>query len=335
MHATEFLSQTEQPEIPPVVVLSGGERFLKQRVQSRLLSALFPDEEKPAEMATQLEGKQAEWRAVLDELKTISMFGGQRCVCIGTADDFVSSHRAALENYVLQPSKKSLLLLDVKSWPKNTKLAKKVAKTGLAIECSELKGAQLGSWVVGHAKQQYDVKIPRGVAEGLIDLAGTSLGLLDQELDKLASYVGEQKAITIEDVQSVVGGWRLETTWAMINAVRDGFMDDALIEMNKLITSGEAPQKLLGGINFVYRKLTAAVRTAGPNKPLNVALKEAGVFPRDVPAAESYLRKLGRPKAERIPQMLMQADLGMKGDSSLPPRVLLERLLVQLAPGAR
>ena len=118
----------------------------------------------------------------------------------------------------------------------------------------------------------------------------------------------------------------------MINAVRDGRIDLALSEMNKLITAGEAPQKLLGGITFVYRKLINAVRAAGPNKTLAVALREAGVFPQEVSASENYLRKLGRARAELIPAYLLQADMGMKGESSLPPRVLLEQLFVQLSP---
>ncbi len=332
MHATEFLSQKATEAIPAVVVLAGAERFLKQQVQQRIYRQLFPQEENPAEMVTVVDGRTADWRQIQDELKTVSMFGGQRCVALENADDFVSAQRAGLEKYVEQPAKKSVFLLDVKSWPKTTKLAKKVAQTGLTVECTELKGAQLFNWVIAHAKQQYQKTLPRPVAQLLTELAGTSVGLLDQELDKLASFTGTRTEINMEDVRAIVGGWRLETTWAMINAVRDGRLDIALTEMNKLMTAGEAPQKLLGGITFVYRKLAMAVRATTASKPLGSALREAGVFPQDVAAAESYLRKLGRQRAEKIPELLLQADMGMKGESSLPPRILLERLLVQLSP---
>ncbi len=333
MHATEFLVRSADEPLPPMIVLYGAERYLKQQVQRSVLTDVFGDEKSASELATMLEGKECEWRTVSDELRTISMWGGQRCVCINAADDFVKANRPQLESYAENPAKKSLLLLDVKSWPKTTKLAKKLVKTGLAIECAALKGAQLAGWVGKQAKNCYQKKIDRSAVQLLIELAGTSIGLLDRELDKLASYIGTREQITVEDVHSLVGGWRLETTWAMINAVRDGHLDSALTELDKLLTAGEAPQKLLGGISFVYRKLTNAVRACGPGKSLNAALKGAGVFPKEIPASEAYLRKLGRQRAEQIPQLLLQTDLGMKGSSTLPPRVLIEKLLVELSPG--
>ncbi len=332
MHATEFLNRSTDEPLPPMIVLFGAERYLKQQVQHSVLAQAFGDEKSASELATMLEGRDCEWRAVSDELKTISMWGGQRCVCINAADDFVKANRPQLENYAANPAKKSLFILDVKSWPKSTKLAKKLVKTGLAVECAELKGAQLVGWVGKHAQSSYQKKIPRPAVQLLIELAGTSIGLLDRELDKLSAYVGMREQITAEDVHALVGGWRLETTWAMINGVRDGHLDTALTELDKLLTAGEAPQKLLGGISFVYRKMTKAVRLSGPNRPLAASLKMAGVFPKEIPASEAYLRKLGRQKAEQIPQLLLQTDLGMKGGSTLPPRILIEKLLVELSP---
>ncbi|HCS53780.1 DNA polymerase III subunit delta [Rubinisphaera sp.] len=332
MHATEFLTQSELKSVPPIVVLFGGERFLKQQVQQLFLQTVYGPEADAHELASFLEGREAEWRSVADELKTISMWSGKRCVIINAADDFVSANRPQLEKYADNPAKSSLLILDVKSWPKSTKLAKKVQKTGEAIECGELKGAQLQGWVVSHAAHKYEKTISRQAGQLLIDLAGTSVGLLDQELDKLTSYVGQNKKITDEDVRALVGGWRLETTWNMINGVRDGQLDMALVELNKLMTAGEAPQKLLGGISFVYRKIVKAVRISAKTRQLGPALKQAGIFPRDVGPTETYLRKLGRERAERIPELLAKVDLGMKGESSLPPRLLIEKLLVELSP---
>jgi len=332
MLATDFIAKDSIDQIPPIVVLYGSERYLKQQSLHLLLTSIYGDAQSAQELATTIEGREAEWRSVSDELKTISMWSGKRSVVINAADDFVSANRSSLEAYADKPAKSSLLVLDVKSWPKSTKLAKKVEKTGLSLECGELKGAQLSSWVVSHAQQKYEKSISRSAVALLLELAGTSIGLLDRELDKLSSYVGDNKKITDEDVRALVGGWRLETTWNMINAVRDGELDVALTELNKLMTAGEAPQKLLGGISFVYRKLVQAVRTSAKTRNLNGALKSAGVFPRDIPAAETYLRRLGRQRAERIPHLLAQADLGMKGESSLPPRVLIERLLVELSP---
>lgn len=61
----------------------------------------------------------------------------------------------ALEKYVAQPAKGSLLILDVKAWKKTERLFKLVEQHGLNIECGELKGAELLRWMQQIAKQEY------------------------------------------------------------------------------------------------------------------------------------------------------------------------------------
>jgi DNA polymerase-3 subunit delta len=117
----------------------------------------------------------------------------------------------------------------------------------------------------------------------------------------------------------------------MTNAVRDGDVSTALDCLDQLLRAGEAPPKLLGGINFVFKKFSQATEHSRTGTPLNVALKQSGVFPRDQDAAARYLRRIGRPKAEKILGRLLQADADLKGGSRLPDRLQMERLLLDLA----
>jgi DNA polymerase-3 subunit delta len=156
------------------------------------------------------------------------------------------------------------------------------------------------------------------------------MGLLDQELAKLTAYVGDRARIGLDDVRALVGGWRAETTWKMTDAVRDGSPSLALQALDKLLTAGEAAPKILGGLNYVFRKYARATELSRRGTTLRAALQQAGVFPRDVDAAERYLRRIGRQRAERIIALLLQADSGLKGGSRLPERLQLEQLLLRL-----
>jgi DNA polymerase-3 subunit delta len=163
MHATEFLSKnTTLPDIP-VLVLYGSERYLKLETL-KLIPGLADETEDVA--LTRTSGKDADLKSVCDELLTVSMFGDKRIVVIDDADDFVSQNRAVLEKYVAHPSKTSLLILDVKSWPKNTKLAKATDKIGLNLECGELKGAALVKWLIRTAAEVHQKQIDRDAAAG-------------------------------------------------------------------------------------------------------------------------------------------------------------------------
>lgn len=325
MHATDVLRKT--PAIPGFVVMSGGQHHLKSSILGWLRKEVLDEDDSGL---TRFVGKDTDLQTVWDELRTVSMWGDRRLVVVDEADEFVSQHRAGLEKYAANPSKKGVLLLDVKSWPKTTRLAKQVAQTGLDIECTELKGAALSKWLQDTARDVYQAELARDAAALLMELIGDELGLLDQELSKLASFVGQGNAITGEVVRAMVGGWRTETTWAMTDAVRDGNLATALTDLHDLIYHGEAPQKLMGGIHFVFRKAAYATDLSR-NKPLDLALREAGIFPQAVGATATYLKRLGRPKAERLIRQLLQADLGMKGANRLPERIQLEQLLIQLA----
>lgn len=73
------------------------------------------------------------------------------------------------------------------------------------------------------------------------------------------------------------GSWKAETTWGMLDAIRDGNVDLALHLLDKLLTEGEHPLKLLGGINFTFRPLAAATETARQGLSLKESFLEAGV----------------------------------------------------------
>lgn len=326
MHAVEFL-KTPPPEIPPVVVISGVQQYLRHAVQSLLRKIVTEDED--TSLVT-VNGDEADLKTVTDELRTLSMWGGRRLVIVDDADDFVSNHRAALEKYVDKPARKSVLLLKVKSFPKTTRIAKQVAASGLEVDCSELKGAALQKWLQDTARQTYQQTLSRDAATLLMDLIGNDLGMLDQELQKLASFAGPDATLTAEVVQKMVGGWRTETIWALVDAVRDNNLNLAIEALDQLLEAGEAPLKLLGGISYTFKKYAQAVELSHGSS-LDQALRQAGIFPNVVQASQAYLRRIGRARAEQLLNRLLEVQMGLKGSSQLPERMQLEMLLMQLA----
>ena len=79
------------------------------------------------------------------------------------------------------------------------------------------------------------------------------------------------------------------------------------------------------------RRLAQAARWNQQGQPLARALDRAGVPPFAHRGCEQQLRHLGQRRADRLYDWLLETDLGLKGSSQLPPRILLERLVLQLA----
>ena len=339
LHAIDYLAHPDKYPPKPVCVAFGDDLFLRRQVLLGLRHAVLGGDEGDFSL-TNFEGRTAEFREVAEELTTLAMFGSQRLVVVDEADEFVSRFRPALEDYVARPGRSSIFLLDVKSWPSNTKLYKAVDAKGLAIDCSAPTGAKLTRWLCDWAKQTHKCQLALNAADMLAEMVGPELGLLDQELAKLALTADGDKKITPEMIQKMVGGWRAKTTWAMLDLALDGNVTEALRQVDRLLAGGEAPIGLLGQISASLRRLAAATRlilqaeTAGRRIGVGPALQQAGVKPFVLQKVEGQLRRLGRQRGSQLYRWLLDADLDLKGDSQMPPRLILERLIVRLAAPA-
>jgi len=339
LHAIDFLAQPGKYPPKPVCVAFGDDLFLRRQVLLALRLAVLGGDEGDFSLSS-YEGRNAEFRGVLEELTTMAMFGGRRLVVVDEADDFVSRYREALEDYVARPGRSGILLLDVKSWPGNTRLYKAVDAQGLAVDCNSPAVVKLTRWLSDWAKQTHKCQLSLNAADTLAELVGPELGLLDQELAKLALMAGSDKKITPEMIQKLVGGWRAKTTWEMLDLALDGNVTEALRQIDRLLASGEAPIGLLGQISASLRRLAAATRlirqseAAGRRMGVGPALQQAGVKSFVLQKAERQLRRLGRQRGSQLYRWLLEADLDLKGESQMPPRLILERLIVRLAAPA-
>ncbi len=331
MHATLYLPKKTKDRPPAVAVLFGEETHLKQQCIAKLTELVLGKGPDAAVGLVKFAGKDTELKTVKSELQTVGMFVSSRLVVVEDADEFVTKYREGLEAYCLKPSSRSVLVLDCKSWKSNTRLAKKIAETGLEVDCGELAAGALQKWITDHAATEHGKQLSRDSASLLMELAGTGLGQLSMELAKLASYVGERPQIKPEDVRQLVGGWKAEETWTMTDAVRDGNPGLALTCLSKLLHAGEAAPKILGGLIYVFKKFAVATERSRRQMPLRQALQEAGIFPRDIETSERYLKRLGRPRADQLFARLADADRDLKGGSRLPDRLQLEQLLLWLS----
>jgi DNA polymerase-3 subunit delta len=337
LHAIDYLAAPDQYPPQPVCVVFGDEAFLRRQVLLKLREAVLAGEEADFSLTT-FDGREALLRDVLEELATVAMFGGgRRLVIVEDADEFVTHYRGELEDYVARPSRSGVLVLEVNTWPATTRLYKAVAATGLGVDCSTPPGARLDRWLGDWAKQAHQVQLSPTAAEQLVEMIGPELGLIDQELAKLALMAGKDRKITPEMVSRYVGGWRAKTTWEMLDAALDGKVQEAMRELDRLLAAGEQPIGLLGQISASLRRFAAATRlvlqaeAAGRSVRLGQALEQAGVKGFFVQKSERELRRIGRQRGSQLYRWLLEADLDLKGDSPMPPRLILEQLVVRIA----
>jgi DNA polymerase III delta subunit len=151
------------------------------------------------------------------------------------------------------------------------------------------------------------------------------------EVDKLATYVGARKRINRDDVAAMVDAGRIREIWDALNAATTGRGEDALITLGKLFAAKEAPQKMIAAMTSSLLKTHHAGVLRRAKVEAREACREAGIPPF---AAETTLKQhahLGPSRVDKLPEMLLRCDLGMKGASQLAPEAVLERLAVELS----
>jgi DNA polymerase-3 subunit delta len=329
MDCLTFLERLERHKLQPVYVVHGDESFLKRQVITALRGILLGTQDDAFGLST-FSGEKADFASVHDELQTLPFLGTRRLVVIEEADPFVTRSRTYLEKYVAAPAASGVLVLDVKSWPSNTKLAKLVPADA-AIVCKSPAAYKLPQWCMRWATERHGKHLSASAAQLLVDLVGADMGQLDQELTKLAIYVGAAKEIKDEDVDKLVGSSRAENTWKIFDAIGAGQAGAALTILDRLFDQGEEPMRMLGAFSMQLRRLAQAARLNEQGQSIGRALDQVGIPPFAQKGCEQQLRHLGRRRVNRLYDWLLEVDLGLKGSSQLPPRTLLERLVVQLA----
>jgi len=330
MHAFEFLRPASKAAARSIYAVSGDDAYLRDEVLKAIARQALGGADDVMAVA-RFVGDHAGLADVLDEVRTLPFLAQARIVVVDNADPFVTAHRKELETYAEKPSTAGVLVLSVKSWPGNTKLAKLVDKSGLAIECKTPDERELPAWLIQIAKTRSGAKLDDDAARLLVELVGPEVGLLASEVEKLAVYVGERNQIRRDDVAKMVGAGRIETIWRTIDAATTGQAGEALADLDHLLGSGEPPIKLLAGMTYSLQKVHHAGQLRRARVDLREACQRAGIYGGAAEKTGKQHAHLGPTRVDALPGLLLQADLDMKGNSTLPSRVVLERLLVHLA----
>ncbi|AGA27261.1 DNA polymerase III subunit delta [Singulisphaera acidiphila] len=329
MHAIDFLKDPSKVPVKPVYAVFGDDVYLRRESLASIRRLILHGDDEEMGL-TRFAGEHASLADVIDEVRTVPIFAKRKVVIVDGADPFVTAHRKELEAYVEHPSTAGVLVLAVKLWPSNTKLAKNLEKAGLSIECKGPSEKVLGAWLVHMAKTRSEVRLDSDAASLLIELVGTEVGLLISEIEKLAVFVGAQARIQRDVVARMVGAGRIEDVWNVLTATTTGRGEVALDLLDRLLGAGEHPIGLLAAMSASLRKVHHAGQLRRNRMPLDNACEEAGIkFGRDKVRLQHA--HLGPRRVDQLPRLLLQADLDLKGASNLPPRVVIEKLLIELA----
>ena len=328
-----------------VVAIVGDEPFLAGQLLGLLRDRRVPDDADRSWAWREFDGDAIEDpRDVFDEAATVPMFAGAtRVAVVRAADPFVTKSRPALETLAAGPrGPRGLVILEVKTFPATTRLAKSLVSQGAIIDVAVPARTDLAVWVRQWAKARHQCVLEAATAQRLLERLGNDLGQVDQAVQRLAgAHAGRGGPIPPEEVDDMVGSPQERSAWGMVDAAAAGNAPEALAALADLLASGENPIALFAQAATSLRRLSAAARLlglpSGAGRPagFDEALRAAGVaaWPKALSQAREALQQLGGRRARQLPRQLAELDRSLKGDASrgLRARLALERLICMMA----
>jgi DNA polymerase III subunit delta len=334
-HCYELLLSAKLPEggLPAVIVAYGDDDFLRKESVHQVLLLANVEQDEPK----RYDGDECKWIDVHDELATMSLFATseRRIAVVSNADELLKKSRPQLEKWCSAPAESSMLIMELPTFPSNTKLFKLVADKGWLIDCGLPTGggrsktvsmAEVQKWLQAWGKSRHGLKLTGPQALQILTAVGTDSGILHQELAKLALYADESGALTGDSIKQHVGSWRTRTMWEIADAVADGRIADALRELERVFAGGEAAAAVVPQIAWSLRRFGNAAhlilqsKRTGQNLSAQAAISQSGFWGNDAKLADERLRRIGLKRASRITEWLLELDLKIKGTHSTPQR---------------
>ena len=331
MDALAFLEKPSKAKRQPIYVLVGDEDLLKRRCREAIVKLAIGDGDPEFAIST-YSSEAIDLSAIRNDLATLPFFCAARVVVVERADEFVTENREGLERLFASPNEVGVLVLDVKSFPETTKLAKALPDAA-KLACKAPPAHKLGEWCIGWAKVTHGKTLGTPAVAMLVDLVGASMGLLVQEIAKLANAVGEKPDIRPEDVEQYIRRSSSAFVFGIVDAIGNAQPAEALRLLARLYEEGDHPLAILGALTSQLRKLANIGRLLSQGHSEGSAMDGAKIpnWPQTRQNAAKQVRHLGRRRLAQLPDWLVEINVGMKGMNPLPHEIQLERLIVKLA----
>lgn len=313
----------------PIYGIIGEEPFARAQAIQALRQSILKDT--PPDMAlSQYAGADiADPAEIFDELRTPSFLAPRRLVILEDTAQWLARAAEPLVSYLAKPSKTGVLVLVAKSLPKNTRLGKAVRKVGMVVACQAPRERELASWV-GTRARAHGKRMDGRAASRLAECVGVNLPLLDQNLAKLALYVGDRPVIAEADVDALVEDLPVTTIFRLTDAVGTRDPAKALRVLDNLLEQNHEPNYIISMIRWAMERLINArtLLDAGATPPqIGKAIRMSSSYFLDQLLEQA--RRRTRAEFLRGFALLVQADLDTK-TSARNPRDTLEHLLLRL-----
>lgn len=258
--------EIREESLPAGFLLFGEDGSLAREFLRELRTALSPPDS-PGVALERFDLDETPWRDVLDVARTMPfIFSPWRLLVVEIDgeehEDLTKVEARMLGDYFAAPTDRTLVIVIAAGKVRKTSALYKVfsalpASAVLIKETEALTGKNLGAWL-DERLAVLGKRAGTDVVKRLLESAGGDRAGLANEIEKLATYVGDKKAIDMADVEAVTVGAKEFKFWALSNALEKGDLATALEVIAADFAEGAEAPMVLGSVAAVLKNLLLA-----------------------------------------------------------------------------
>lgn len=329
----EIKSELKSKTIKPIYFLCGEDFFGIESALSEIKKVVEPliatDFDKETYFASD---KELNLSDIIAAAKTFPFGDGKKLIIVKNAEEIKSFLKdQSFVDYIKNPSEFTVLifLYEGKISSISSEPFKSLLKNQFLYESSELRSDMLLKWLIQFVSDK-GKKISKENAGILIDIVGENRDLLENQIDKLIEYIGEENEISLKSIEELATRLKTYSIFNLFNALDHKDETNSLKIAYNLLDNSE--MGIIGIIAMLNKHFSALLKIEELEKS-QLSKKEKAKF---VGTIEYYYddlvkasRQYGYKGITKALESIYNADVQVKS-TSLDDKTILTILIAEI-----
>ncbi len=319
--------QLSSGKVDSLYFIMGPELFLVKEALRLLRSCVFTEVEDREFNDETLTGGITSASKLRVAVETAPVFCNKRLVVYEKAHLLTESDGKIIEPIITKPVTTCVLVFVCSEGDKRKKMIKRLMSACTVISAQTPKESQWRTWIEWMGKKN-NLALSPLVVDLLQQQVACNLMSLQSEIQKIKSFVGDKKQVSVEDVLNVISRVRPENIFALSRAIGKRKVHSALLCWSKLL---EDNQNEIGALALIVRHIRILARIKAGQKKACSRQELCGLAGVPSFTIQDYMKEADLWTEQSIMstlQVLSDTDRALKS-FSIPPAILLENCIIK------
>ena len=338
MNYFEAIANLKKKGLSSLYLISGEESYLADQFEKTVIKKTFPGNNTDG---VQILSSEASVDEIVNSVESMPFFSEKNLIVVRNNNVFKErknsnekqtnrNEEKLIQLFSDMPTYSILLLVTTDKIDKRKKLYKTIDKYGMHVEALPIKARDIKDWLqnkLSEIQREFSREAYEYFIEATSVMAQISLGFLEQEFEKLTLYT-DRKRIEKEDLIKVFSSIPEVSIFAMLDAISEKNLKQALVLLEEQLTAGEHPLKLITMLSRHTRQLLQTNMLLEQGRASRQVAESLGVMPF---IAEKLIKKSRHFRQEVLQETLIDlAEVDYQLKSSQTDCIALERIIINL-----